>query len=79
MRARGIAADEQGHLYVCDADNKCVQMFSLNGDYLGSVLRYGEQNLGIPNRICWCHKMSSLVVAHQEKYGRFYIDVFTKE
>ena len=79
MRARGIAADEQNHLFVCDADNQCVQRFSLNGNYLGPVLRYGDQNLGIPNRICWCHNTSSLVVAHQEKNGPFFIDVFTQE
>ena len=78
LRARGIATDENGHLFVCDADNRCVQMFSLDGDYLGSVLRYGEENMGIPNRICWCQKRSSFVVVHQEKNGRCYVDVFTQ-
>ena len=38
MRARGIAADDCGYLFVCDDDNQCVQMLSLKGDYLRSVL-----------------------------------------
>ena len=79
LRARGIAADDSGHLFVCDDENQCVQMLSLKGDYLCPVLRYGEQNLGIPNRICWCPKTSSFVIVHREKNGRCFVDVFTKQ
>ena len=32
MRARGIATDEEGHLFVCDADNQCVQRRTESGD-----------------------------------------------
>ena len=64
MIARGIDTDGRGHLFVCDTANQCIQMFSLNGDYLGVLLRSGEQDLGTPFRIRWCRRTSSVVVLH---------------
>ena len=41
MTVGGIATDGQGHLFVCDTANQCIQIFSLYGDYLGVLLRSG--------------------------------------
>ena len=51
LDAFGLTCDERGHLFVCDFDkgNRCVQMFSLpDGEYLGCLIREGEQGLGTP-------------------------------
>ena len=35
MTAAGVTADDQGHLFVCDINNKCVHMLSVqDGAYL---------------------------------------------
>ena len=33
MKARGVATDGHGRLFVCDLGNKCVHMFSADGKY----------------------------------------------
>ena len=53
MEAWGVTADGCGHLYVSDWANECIQMFTIDGDYLGPVLKKGEQGLGTPGRILW--------------------------
>ena len=78
MAARGIDTDGLGHLLVCDTANLCIQMFSLNGDYLGVLLRSEEQDLGTPFRIRWCHVTSSAVVLHH-RHNRCCISVFHPE
>ena len=78
MIARGIDTDGRGHLFVCDIANQCIQIFSLDGDYLGVLLRYGEQDLGIPFRIRWCRVVSSAVILHHRNDGCF-ISVFSLE
>ena len=63
----GLTCDERDHLFVCDFDkgNRCIQMFSLpDGDYLGCLIREGEQGLGTPAFLCWWKAMSSLAVLH---------------
>ena len=39
MSVWGITSDGQGHLFVCDINNSCVQMFTTSGRYMGTVLR----------------------------------------
>ena len=73
--AVGITANEQGQLFVCDKANGCVQVLSTEGTFLATVLRNGEQRLGIPNRIRWCQKTKSLVIT-SKKQGLFSISVF---
>ena len=41
MFARGITADEHGRLFVLDARNKCIHVFSVYGKYVTTVLRKG--------------------------------------
>ena len=65
MDFRGIAADGHGRLFVCDFNNYVIQMFSVSdGQYLGCLIKEGEQSLGKPARISCCKMMPSLVVAH---------------
>ena len=66
--AVGFATDRRGHLFVSDGfnGNSCIQMFSVSdGQYLGCLIKEGEQGLGYPNRICWHSASHSLVVARQ--------------
>ena len=65
VKAQGLTADENGRLFICDDNNKCVQMFNVaDGRYLGTLIENGKQGLGDPVRIVWCSRMSSLVVIH---------------
>ena len=64
MSVWGITSDGHGHLFVCDINNSCVQMFSTSGRYMGTVLREGDQGLAQPWLIRWCETTSSLVLVH---------------
>ena len=65
MDVRGVTTDGHGHLFVCDFNNYAIQMFSVSdGQYLGCLIKEGEQSLGKPARISCCKMTSSLVVAH---------------
>ena len=63
----GVAADgNQNRIFVCDHNNSCVQMFSTDGEYLGALLKEGEQGVGKPGWISWRLSSSSLIVAHSK-------------
>ena len=64
INPRAVTTDGQGHLFVCDDYNDCLQMFSTDGSYLGAVLRQGAQGFGRPFRARWSGDTDSLVVAH---------------
>ena len=74
INAVGITSNGRGHLFVSDIGNNCIQMLSTDGTFLGSVLRGGKNGLGNPQRIRWCSKSNSLVIAHKRQ-GLFSIDV----
>ena len=66
MKLSGVTTDGRGHLFVCDAGNVCIQMFSVSdGKYLGALLKAGEEELGTPHLIRWCFRSSSLTVTHR--------------
>ena len=67
MNAVGITASGYRQILVCDVNNGCIQMLSTGGTFVATVLRSGEQMLGIPRRISWCKKTRSLVVAHKKE------------
>ena len=68
---RGVTTDGRGNIYVCDDSNECIQLFSVDGVYNGSVMKEGKPSLGEPCRIRWCSRTSSMVVAHlTNKYYR---------
>ena len=65
MRPRCITADADGHLFVCDEQNKCIQMFSTSdGQYLGTLMTDLEEGIGDPFNLCWWQGASSLIVHH---------------
>lgn len=71
----GVAANGRGtHLFVCDQDGECVQVFSVDGSYLGRLEVVGEP-LGDPVQLCWCEATSSLVVAHKINNDPFTISM----
>ena len=61
---RGVTTDGRGNIYVCDDSNECIQLFSVDGVYNGSIMKEGKPSLGEPCRIRWCYRTSSMVVAH---------------
>ena len=69
---QALTTDGRGHLFVCDKQNKCIQMFSVvGGAYLGTVLGTGRNALRKPWRMRWCDDSASLIVVHKkEKYYR---------
>ena len=76
IKAQGLTTDDHGHIFVCDDNNKCVQMFHVaDGRYLGTLIRNGEQGLGEPFVIRWCSRISSFVIIH-EKNDKWCISVY---
>ena len=71
-----ITTDRLGHLFVADFRNNCncIHKFSLTGEYLGVLVKEGEQGLGEPRCVRWNDATSSLVIAHK-KDGGYYISV----
>ena len=71
IKAQGLTTDDDGHLFVCDDNNKCVQMFDVaDGRYLGAAIKAGECGLGEPWAIAYSSKMCALVVAHLKGEGQ---------
>ena len=68
LYAVGLTSNPQrGHLFVSDGwdGNNCIHLFSVSdGQYLGCLIKEGEQGLGLPHRICWHSASHSLAVAH---------------
>ena len=63
----GVAGDGSGRLFVADYTNSCIQMFSASdGQYLGSLLKQGDQGLGYPCTLRWSEATLSLVVGHHD-------------
>ena len=76
MYARSVTADNRGHLFVCDTNNDCIQVFTtMDGEYQGVAFKEGEQGLGEPKRIRWCQTLSSLIIAHQENDSKCSISI----
>ena len=65
MKPSGITTDGQGHLFICDMDNKCIHIFYTDGTYMCPVDCNGKVELGIPERIDWSKSESALVVTHR--------------
>ena len=79
IHAYGLTTDDDGHLFVCDWNNACIQMFGVaDGRYMGALIKKGEQGLGRPLRIKWCSRISSLVIIHY-KPNKWHITVFKVE
>ena len=71
--ATGVTTDGCGHLFVSDYGwdgNNCIHMFSVSdGQYLGCLIKEGEQGVGYPRKISWHSASHSLAVAHGVGYS----------
>ena len=72
MRPCAFTTDGAQRLYICDANNQCVQAFSVDGDYQGVALRQGCQGFGKPVLVSWSHVLSALIVVHR-KNDRWFV------
>ena len=74
ISAETITTDGVGGLFICDTNNARILVCSVEGTYLGSVLREENQNLTKAWKICWCSEISSLIVAHR-KEKRYHVSM----
>ena len=82
ISAWSVTTDGKGRMFVCDGPtgNRCVQMFSAaNGEYLGTLIREGEESLGIPCNVRWREQSSSLVVADVRDKKWFISEIFIQK
>ena len=75
MFARSITSDEQGYLFVCDTNHRCVHVFTFDGQYQGVVFKAGEPGLGKSKIVRWCQALSCLVIAHQGNDDTYSISI----
>ena len=61
--ACGVATDGYRHIFVCDSANECIQLFSMDGRYLGEAFR--KQGGSRPDQIRWFENASRLVVTYK--------------
>ena len=72
MNPKGLATTNEGLLFVSDDVHGFIQVFSVDGgDYLGPLIKNGEQGLGKPLLVRWCHNTSSLIVGHFKDHAWF--------
>ena len=64
INPKGLATTNEGRLFVSDDIHAFIQVFTADGRYLGCLIKEGEQGLGKPLQIRWCHNTSALIVAH---------------
>ena len=65
LQPRGVTADDQGHVFVCDEANACIQLFSVsNGSYSGTLLKMGRKGRGMPRGIACCKNSKWLAVGY---------------
>ena len=43
---QGVTTDGRGHLFVCNSDKGCVQVYTTDGQYLGVLISEGDGGLG---------------------------------
>ena len=67
MKPHGVTTDGQGHLFVCDSASKSIQMFGVDSEYMGSVLREETQCFDQLSAIWWSMAASSLILVHRTK------------
>ena len=78
LRAMGVTADCNGHLFVRDWNNGCIHLYSVDGKFVKTLLEKGDHGIQTIRRIRWCDKNSSLIVVHSGN-GRqqYHVSIFT--
>ena len=64
LNAARVATNGRDQVIVCDDYNDCIQIFTVDGHYMGTVSVDNDTFLGTPSRIDWCKNTSSLAVVH---------------
>ena len=72
MNGSSLATDGRRHLFVCDTNNNCIELYTTDGSYVGTILQEGKHGIGKPSEICWSDNLSSLIIAHK-KGNRYYL------
>ena len=70
--ADAVTTDGHSRIFVSDYNNECVQMFSLDGTHLRSVLGKHKTSRKDPLHMRWCNGISSLLVTYVK---RTYYDI----
>ncbi len=78
IRPWGVTTDGTSGVFVCDINNDCVLLVSVQGRYLGTVLRAGQCDVGAPWRLGWCQPEKALVI-QSVKDDESYISVVKLE
>ena len=58
----GVTSDELGHFFACDENNNCLQIFTIEGVYVGAVF-FGN-NVGTPRCPLYCNKTKNIIIYH---------------
>ena len=75
--ARGVRADDQGHLFVRDRENRCVHaLCARDATHLGVVVREGQEGVGVPWNVTW-HQDSKSLVGANVKDKVYHLAVFS--
>ena len=65
IRVKSITCDNKGHLFACDINNKCIQVFDVDdGKYLGPLTIDGNREVRCMLKVRWCSALNVLVVLH---------------
>ena len=76
--ADAVTTDGHSRIFVSDYNNECVQMFSLDGTHLKSVLGKHKISRADPLHMRWCNDISSLMVTYLTR--KFYdINILLEE
>ena len=74
----GLAADDHGHLLLCDIERDCVRMFSLDdGSYMGVVLST-EQDIEKPFDISRCNNKSMYIISSNVDHRLYFVKIETE-
>ena len=71
----GVTWDGEAHLFLPDTKRALIHVCSVDGKYMGCLIKEGEQGLGVPGCIRWCNNTSSLIVAHFKENSWFISDI----
>ncbi len=57
-----LAFDKENNIWATDLNNKCVQLFTRDGNYLGAILQFEEHKIGEVLAISYCDPY--LIISH---------------
>ena len=70
MAPEAVTADDRGHLFIWDSRNSCVQVFTIDGVYLGAILKEREKEFHLQMKARWSTATSSMVISHSPDVWR---------